>query len=295
MDDDIDNATIAYANNGSKIPSSYTYTPINHPGAVFTVALGVNDMSNGAFMNSSGQSGQIVGWYSDSTSTHGFLFDGLATWTQIDYPGAQWTNGDGISNSGQIVGTYFDSSGYHGFQWNAGAPTKLDYPGAVGATQVFAINDAGQIVGYYQDSTNAWHGFLYYAGKFYPINYSGATGTFVAGINGDGVVSGYYYGSPNGFFYYPQPPTWTGQFSGPVSFAGGSGTFMYGNNNDNQLTGFTETTTGGEGLTFSNGVLFTTFQYPGQNNTVLYSANDFGQMVGTYGAVYQRLVITSQP
>jgi probable HAF family extracellular repeat protein len=216
MDDDIDNATIAYANNGSKIPSSYTYTPINHPGAVFTVALGVNDMSNGAFMNSSGQSGQIVGWYSDSTSTHGFLFDGLATWTQIDYPGAQWTNADGISNSGQIVGTYFDSSGYHGFQWNAGAPTKIDYPGAVGATQVFAINDAGQIVGYYQDSTNAWHGFLYYAGKFYPINYSGATGTFVAGINGDGVVSGYYYGSPNGFFYYPQPPTWTG----PVQWSG---------------------------------------------------------------------------
>src|SRR5215470_4737854 len=73
--------------------ASFTFTPIDVPGATGTQAFGINP------------SGQIVGSYGDGTGTHGFLYD-RGVFTPIDVPGAADTQAFGISPSGQIVGFY---------------------------------------------------------------------------------------------------------------------------------------------------------------------------------------------
>jgi hypothetical protein len=68
---------------------AYSFTTIAVPGAISTVAIGIND------------SDQIVG----SSTTGGFLYsDG--SFTTIDVPGATFTEAFGINDSGQIVGSF---------------------------------------------------------------------------------------------------------------------------------------------------------------------------------------------
>jgi hypothetical protein len=83
--------------------ASFTFTPIDVPGAISTQALRINPR------------GQIVGFYHDSTGGHGFLYD-RGVFTTIEVPGASGTQAFGINPRGQIVGLYFDSTGgQHGF------------------------------------------------------------------------------------------------------------------------------------------------------------------------------------
>jgi len=77
--------------------ASYTFTTIDVPGSITTVADGINT------------AGQIVGRFRDA-GLHGFLKDG-ATFTTIDVPGAAFTEAHGINDRGQIVGFYGDGSG----------------------------------------------------------------------------------------------------------------------------------------------------------------------------------------
>lgn len=221
MDYDIDNATIASANNGTKIPSSYTYTSISYPGAASTVVIGINDIWDAALINASGNVGQVVGYYylPNSYFSHGFLIEGLVVYSSIDYPGALSTIATGINNSGQIVGSWADSNGNsHGFLLDSNTCTaycSFDYPGGT-QTSPNGINDAGQIVGNYEDANQVGHGFMYYrgnGGKFYSIDYPGTVDDTIAyGINGDGTIAGSYFnsteGHESGFAEYAIPPTW---------------------------------------------------------------------------------------
>jgi hypothetical protein len=201
MDYDIDNATIANANNGAKTASSYTFKSYEYPGSMYTWATGINDLWNDAFITNSGNVGEIVGFFTDSSNNnHGFLFDGLVAWTQIDYPGASQTYATAINNIGVVAGTWIDPAGNaHGFTWNSNTGTfvSLDYPGA-STTEAWGINDAGQVVGWYYPSGGYQYGFLYYGSKFYSINYPGTSGvTEVFGINGDATISGSYSSAPS--------------------------------------------------------------------------------------------------
>ena len=83
----------------STSPAVATFTTIDVPGAVATLAQGINDH------------GQIVGEYLDGITGpgHGPLLDG--TFTTIDVPGASFTVARGINNRGQIVG-YYDPHGF---------------------------------------------------------------------------------------------------------------------------------------------------------------------------------------
>jgi probable HAF family extracellular repeat protein len=81
---------------------SYTFSPLNVPGATITVASGINNR------------GQIVGWFLDATGTHGFLKDG-STFTTIDVPDTQVTSAYGINDRGQVVGSFLDATGEHSF------------------------------------------------------------------------------------------------------------------------------------------------------------------------------------
>jgi probable HAF family extracellular repeat protein len=59
-------------------------------------------------------------------------------------------------------------------------------------TQASGINDAGQIVGLYHNSSG-YHGFLYSAGTYTPIDDPLATiSTVASGINAAGQIVGYY-------------------------------------------------------------------------------------------------------
>ena len=167
---------------GGFLKDGGSYTAINYPGAKGgSYAFGINN------------SGQIAGFYYDSSYiAHGFLKDG-DTYISIDYPGATDTGAYGINNLGQIVGTYYDSSDMaHGFLKDGGTYTAIDYPGAI-RTEAYGINDSGQIVGVYYDSSYIEHGFLKNGGSYTAINYPGADKTHTYGINNSGQIVGDYY------------------------------------------------------------------------------------------------------
>jgi uncharacterized membrane protein len=80
---------------GESVDAIFTYTTFDVPGAVSTIASGINAR------------GDIVGTYIDASGRrHGFAQrDGIIT--TIDYPGAAGTEARGIGPSGDIVGFYW--------------------------------------------------------------------------------------------------------------------------------------------------------------------------------------------
>ena len=168
-------ATAPFAAGSPANASNYMFTQIDVPGAIGTVADGING------------AGQIVGSFSNSTGEHGFLDTG-GSFTQLDAPGATDTVAAGINGAGQIVGGFDDSTGQHGFLDTGGSFTQLDVPGAT-LTDALGINNAGQIVGTF-DNTTGTHGFLDTGGSFTQLDVPGATGTFAEGINDAGQIVG---------------------------------------------------------------------------------------------------------
>jgi hypothetical protein len=136
--------------------------------------------------------GKIVGSYTQSSHTHGYLRKG-ETYKTLDYPGAVGTIANGVNDSDTIVGYYFDGTTYHGFQHAGGVFMTIDEPGAT-FTQIFGINNAGQIAGLYSggDCAVATCGFVYHDGTFTQILAPGAIYTAVYGISNAGVVVGAY-------------------------------------------------------------------------------------------------------
>ena len=89
--------------------SSGQYTTLDVPGSTLTQAFGINDR------------GQVVGLYSNGTSTEGFLYSG-GTYTTLSVPGNSDTQAWGINDRGQIVGFYFNSVSVPGPTMGAGLP-----------------------------------------------------------------------------------------------------------------------------------------------------------------------------
>ena len=84
-------------------PDALTFPQIEVPGAMSTLALGINDR------------GQIVGNFTDAKGVRrGFLFD-QGVYTPIDVPGATSTVVYGVNAHGQIAGFFVDARGMHGF------------------------------------------------------------------------------------------------------------------------------------------------------------------------------------
>ena len=86
------------------------YTTLDVPGALLTVAEGINDP------------GQIGGLYVDADGNqHGFVLSN-GVYTTIDVPGSVLTGVFSINAQGQIVGSYDDAGGVsHGF---VGTPAR---------------------------------------------------------------------------------------------------------------------------------------------------------------------------
>jgi hypothetical protein len=153
----------------------------------------------------------IVGYYTDGTGDHGFLYNG-SSYTTLDDPLAKgFTHAYGISGN-NIVGDYFDATGTHGFLYNGSSWTTLDDPLAPGDTAAFGIN-GNNIVGTYELSTAFEahrHGFLYDGNSHTTFDDPLATNsgnlsyTEALGISGNNIVGDYADGTTGalqGYFY----------------------------------------------------------------------------------------------
>ena len=95
--------------------------------------------------------------FESATLVHGYVLD-RGVCTQLDAPGATFTQAWDVSPTGTVVG-YFNPVTSHGFSRDANGLTVIDVPGARW-TRIFGVNPQGDMVGSYADASNTVHGFL---------------------------------------------------------------------------------------------------------------------------------------
>ncbi len=224
------------------------YITLSPPGSVETLPQSVNN------------TGAVVGWYSDGSTTHGFLYF-QGNYTTLNYPGADGTVAQGINDNGQIVGYYnVIGGGVHGFTYSNGNYTSYDYPDPnLTATYLNDISNSGQLVGTFttynpQTGTSGGSLFVDSGGAYRSISPFGYQ-TWLAGsnyhINATGQIAGSYI-VPTG----NNPPSTTQVDHGfvdtaaadaMVDFPGAvtdnpwgifSGTDVYGINDTGDVVGF---------------------------------------------------------
>jgi len=259
-----------------------TFTTLDFPGAVFTLAAGINS------------AGDIVGRYIDAAGHHGFLLSG-GIFTSLNIPGAELTRPVGINDQGDIVGHYnlLGEGKDHAFLLRDGVFTTIDLPGAE-ETVAGSINSNGDIAGYYRDGKR-WHGFVLRDGVFTTIDYPGAKYTQVWRMNDSGQIAGRYEG-PNGEFHLYRLTN--GQFEsfdfpGAVETAPGAYSHLGGLNNLGDIVSAYASGSPFQNLsnpnTYGNvhGLLlsedaFASIDFPGAVQTIAIGVNDGGQIVGAY-------------
>jgi len=198
------------------------------------------------------------------------------TYKTIDFPGATVTTlSAGPNPQGTSVGTYTDTSGViHGFVLTKkGVFTPFDPPGSTLTTPGF-ISPQGDIVGVYVDSSGVSHGFILSRSKYANIDFPGATGTALSGLNPSGEISGFTCSDPacgltgalnishsfvrskKGVFTSFDPP---GAISSNASAVNPSG----------EVVGaYTDNAGNGHGYIFDHGK-FTTIDFPGATFTFI--------------------------
>lgn len=263
--------------------SGTSFTRIDFPGAVFTAAIGINNV------------GQIVGRYQDTGGIHhGFLLSS-GSLTSITFPNAVFTRALAINGGGEVVGDYSLSretgSRTHGYLLRSGIFTSFDFPGA-DATVPLGINTVnGDIVGSYTDKVGT-HGFLLSGVRFASIDFPGASFTEAWKINDFGVIVGRYHSSTDDLFHIFRLSG--GIFTAVGDFPGGLQTasigFAHGGfNNLGDIvsyycsTGPCNLNLDGHvhGFLLSGGV-YTSFDVPGSFWTLAFGMNDNRDIVGGY-------------
>ena len=210
--------------------AQYRFTSVDYPGASITRLVGLNDhldtvgnytMPGGvrhAMMYSKGQftaldpegilgthtsaanqisnRGHISGWYQDESGRHGYVLRDGEVHT-INYPGADFTQVNGVTDNDSIVGHFRGSDGhFHGFILKDGSFTQIDFPGAAD-TFPFYMNGRGDIAGEWDpDITVVGHGFLRTKqGQWISFDAPGApdNSTLAIGVNDHELVLGEFF------------------------------------------------------------------------------------------------------
>ncbi|HEY7095985.1 MAG TPA: hypothetical protein VH437_04625 [Terriglobales bacterium] len=247
------------------VPLSYggaTWTTIDVPGSTHTAAYKINN------------SGQVVGFYQDSTyASHGFLYSN-GTFTTIDFPRAGSTYALGINDSGIIVGMYgFKRQSTHGFIYDGTTFTTIDVPGGIDTT-AYDINNSGDIVGTYEDGvTFAPLGFELTGGTYFTIQPPGTKRVAAFGINDAGDVVG--IASFRGFIFSH------GEYRQGLNFPGADYTESHDLNDSQKIVGFTIKAGVLKGFGFSRGE-FIGLQFPHVAYTRAWGINKRGEIVGLY-------------
>lgn len=223
---------------------TFSYAPINVPGAVATEARGINN------------NGEIVGFYKTtscqdydikvpSCPVKGFKYVN-GSYIKLMVPNSTSTAILGVNDLGDLVGFYKKSDGsYHGFIWfHTNVVKTIDNP--KGTTVPFGIDKAGTVVGglwaISSGGTFASSGWVWVNGTFSNMNPTpnpniGGCCWSVNGIANSGVIVGqvfnedfnqawYKAGTDQDFFTYPVPVC-----------CGGLDTFATGVNSNNDMVG----------------------------------------------------------
>ncbi len=262
---------------------TFTFTPIDFPGAAQSVAGGVNN------------SGQIVGGYQlGDGSRHGFLVSG-GTFTAIDNPNAaSGTECIGINNLGQIVGAYNLNppetghlfEGQHGFLFDGGTFSTIDFPaGAVTSTTSNRINDSSVVVGLYR-TNGPGNGFEDAGGTFTSVNVPGGVGTQCSGNNNAGQIVGQFKntlsGPHHGFLD-------NGGVFTAINFPGANDTVAADINSSADVVGTYRMSNGVANGFLSKRGSFTSIAFPGAIATEVTGINDQDELVGIYEDLNQMI------
>lgn len=262
---------LAAASQSEQAP--FSFTPIDFPNAVRTVADGVNP------------DGDIVGHYRDTLGKeHGFLLSG-GQFTSIDFPGKIYTDARGINPGGDIVGTFMDAPGgpsnWHGYLLSktTGAFTEIHVPGYLGSIAQ-RITPSGDIYGctHDYDFMSNMRGFVRSADGSYTVldvpstMHNGATpsGRVIVGLYNDMAT-----GLRHGYFVV------NGDFR-PFDVPGSNWTEGWDMNSSGAAVGdFRDSTGRFHGFVEWGGV-FTTIDFPQAIATTAAGINPAGKIVGQY-------------
>jgi uncharacterized membrane protein len=168
------------------------------------------------------------------------------TYTTVDFPGAIATSLNGGPNpEGMSIGSYTDTSFVtHGFVLTKkGVFTSFDPPGSTLTLPSF-ISPQGVIVGEYNDSGSVSRGFVLNGGKYTTVDFPGAAGTVLSGLNPSGKMSGFSCSDP--------------------------------------ACGTTGNATTNHSFVVSKKGVFTSFDPPGAVSSAASAVNPSGAVVGTY-------------
>jgi len=274
--------------------TSYTFTLLNFPGTLSTLAEGINLGATSSAM-------KIVGGINlddDAVNGNGETQGGFLarvsgakifseTYEALNDPHIPVYQGVlGLNDSGDIVGTYLDSSGeFHAYEKVGAKFSDIDVTLAgANNTTAYGINNAGGVVGSYEDASGLSHGFTLVGGTYTSIDYPGAIQTAASGINSSGEIVG-EYGDDSGWHgFLLSGGTYTSfDFSG-----GATETWANAINDSGNIVGFYCLTeecvgdlSGAQGFLLSGGT-FTTIAVPGEVYTQALGINNKGQIVGFY-------------
>jgi hypothetical protein len=178
-----------------------SFTSFDYSGATSVFPTAIND------------AGLVVGYYTDSIASHGFLYNAktqLFVTVPLDPPGATGTQLLGLNGYAQIAGTYSDSANnIHGFVYSNGNFVNIDC-GVITVAQ--GINNNGEIVGnydlgmFFQPQGFTWNNAVQVCNN---LTYPNSFDTQPLSINDAGQISGEWNvggTSANGFVAVPQTP-----------------------------------------------------------------------------------------
>jgi hypothetical protein len=187
------------------------YTTIDFPGAISTVAEGIDS------------AGDIAGYFTSVYENgfvypHGFLLSG-GVYTELDAAGTvAGTIAYGINDVGQIVGTTGSTLGIFVYDIQTQTYTEYAWGSNYGYTAATGINNAGLVVGWATElSPYRYVGFELNGSTFTQINIPNAPTTQLTSINNSGAFiaiaskSGLaisYLGSGDGTFEEVVPPAY---------------------------------------------------------------------------------------
>jgi uncharacterized membrane protein len=244
----------------------YTFSTIEVPGSSLTVASGID------------LTGRVVGYYSDGSGTHGFLYNS-GSFTRIDYPGAGWTVALGISNSGQIVGSYGASdapSGRHGFLLAGNSFSSFEVPGSTD-TIARGVNNRGQVVGEYRGPDGMRHGFRMSGGNYATIEMPQSGSGSANGINDSGQIVGASGSGPNATAFL-----FDTSYS-KVEFPNSNFTEVWGLNNVGDVVGQIDSAQSAYRGFRRSGTEFAIIEFPdGPAAWDARGVSDLGQIVGSF-------------
>lgn len=259
------------------------------PGAVETFLYGISDST-----------GTLTGNFIDDSGIHrGFSADEI-----IEYPGAKETFADFVNSSGGMVGSYVDADGiYHPYiRTPTGRFVSIDLPRASQLEFFFVhgINDAGTMVARAKPKDGLP---VTYVGTFREglkdFRVPGSVSTEGYNINQDGSIVGHYDsddGRRHGFIARlitetdmpvpvdpVVPQTEFNYTFESINIPGVDFLDLTASSDFEDYAGNTHSADGQKtvGFTLIDGV-FTTYDFPGSQNTFFYTLGNDGQAAGHY-------------